>query len=816
MAEKRFSPAAEEVLHLAHEAAREFGGSYVGCEHLLLALLRRGRGAAYRALQEAGASEETVRAALEREAKQRCELQSSLIGLTPQAKSAVEMAAAEMLRSGSPLIGSEHLLLGILRSGENSAVRILGAAGIDTKKLYTALLRRQNEERDGLRNDPSPRGTGLKREKGLGEFTRDLTAAARCGRLDPVIGRETEITRTIQILTRRTKNNPVLIGEPGVGKTAIAEGLAEKIAVGDVPEELMDKRVLSLDISGMVAGTKYRGEFEERVRGMLDEVRRDGSIILFIDELHTIVGAGSAEGAVDAANIVKPALGRGELRVIGATTPDEYRRYIEKDAALERRFQPVTVAEPSAEQTVGILRGLREKYELHHRLRITDDALCAAVELAQRYITDRFLPDKAIDLMDEAASYVRLHGQDASEELCALEKKTAQLRRDRAEALAAQDYALAAQLHGIEENYRAQAEAERTALRGGRQSVTRGDIAAVVAAWTGIPVMRLDSDENDRLLQLEETLRARVIGQEEAIGAVARAIRRSRVGIRDPKRPIGSFLFLGSSGVGKTELCKALAEALFGTEEAMIRLDMTEYSEKYSLSRLIGSPPGYVGHEEGGQLTEKVRRRPYCVVLFDEIEKAHGDIWNLLLQIMEDGAATDAQGRRVDFRSAVIIMTSNLGAKNITADGARLGFVLPSEEEKTEQMREAVMREVRQVFRPEFVNRIDELIVFRTLGERDMLVLAQRLFDRTAARAAELGITLHATDAALGQLAKRGFDPHCGARPLRRLICTEVEDRVAERLLTGELRSGDRVLLEAADGVLCLRDAVSSLSCTPP
>ena len=636
-----------------------------------------------------------------------------------------------------------------------------------------------------------------------------MTEAARSGKLDPVIGREKEIARVIQILSRRTKNNPVLIGEPGVGKTAIAEGLAQRIVAADVPEDLLDKRVLSLDLSGMVAGTKYRGEFEERIKNTINEVKKAGNVILFIDELHTIVGAGSAEGAVDAANILKPALSRGEIRVIGATTLNEYRKYIEKDAALERRFQPITVGEPSPEATLEILKGLRDKYEAHHHLTITDGALEAAVRLSRRYINDRFLPDKAIDLMDEAASQVRMAAESASPDLKDLEEKIAALHREKEEAVTAQDFEKAAQLRDIEKDYQEQVEIERDKwhkqMSANRGTVTEDDIAKVVAGWTGIPVTRLTEDESQRLLQLEKVLHERVVGQDEAVAAVAKAIRRSRVGLKDPKRPIGSFLFLGPTGVGKTELCKTLAEAMFGDENAMIRIDMSEYMEKHTVSRLVGSPPGYVGHEEGGQLTEKVRRKPYSVVLFDEIEKAHPDVWNILLQILEDGIVTDSQGRRVDFKNTIIVMTSNVGAKNITAADTPLGFdgsgeaAKRTEEERFARIKDAVMAELRQTFRPEFLNRIDEIIVFHQLTEENIRSIARRMLDTIGSRMAAQGITLQADDDAVAALAKDGFDARYGARPLRRTLQNEVEDVVAEQMLDGKLQSGDTAHVRLKD-----------------
>ena len=693
------------------------------------------------------------------------------------------------------------------------AIRVLRTVGIDPKKLYSAVVKKINEAPRAAAaagsGSAAPAREDGKKGGALAEFTRDLTEAARSGKLDPVIGREKEIARVIQILSRRTKNNPVLIGEPGVGKTAIAEGLAQRIAAADVPEELLDKRVLSLDLSGMVAGTKYRGEFEERIKNTINEVKKAGNVILFIDELHTIVGAGSAEGAVDAANILKPALSRGEIRVIGATTLNEYRKYIEKDAALERRFQPVTVGEPSPEATLEILKGLRDKYEAHHHLTITDGALEAAVRLSRRYINDRFLPDKAIDLMDEAASQVRMAAESASPDLKDLEEKIAALHREKEEAVTAQDFEKAAQLRDIEKDYQEQVEIERDKWRKqmstNRGTVTEDDIAKVVAGWTGIPVTRLTEDESQRLLQLEKVLHERVVGQDEAVAAVAKAIRRSRVGLKDPKRPIGSFLFLGPTGVGKTELCKTLAEAMFGDENAMIRIDMSEYMEKHTVSRLVGSPPGYVGHEEGGQLTEKVRRKPYSVVLFDEIEKAHPDVWNILLQILEDGIVTDSQGRRVDFKNTIIVMTSNVGAKNITAADTPLGFdgsgevAKRTEEERFARIKDAVMAELRQTFRPEFLNRIDEIIVFHQLTEENIRSIARRMLDTIGSRMAAQGITLQADDDAVAALAKDGFDARYGARPLRRTLQNEVEDVVAEQMLDGQLKSGDTAHVRLKD-----------------
>ncbi len=813
MNENKFTPRAEESLRLAQEAAQDLGHGYVGCEHLLLGLLREEEGIAHRVLSEYGLTDEMITGILQRSVGQGTSGDAPSQGLTPRAKSVIELAVGESHRMGAGYIGTEHLLMGLLREGSNMAVRILRTVGVDPRKMYASVQQKLSETSPHTVTSGAgtPNKENKKTGKTLEEFTRDLTEAARQGKLDPVIGRDKEIQRVVQILSRRTKNNPVLIGEPGVGKTAIAEGLAQRIAAADVPEELLNKKLLSLDLSGMVAGTKYRGEFEERIKNALDEVKKDGNVILFIDELHTIVGAGSAEGAVDAANIIKPALGRGEIRVIGATTLNEYRKYIEKDAALERRFQPVTVGEPTPEDTIAILKGLRDKYEAHHKLTITDEALEAAVTLSRRYISDRFLPDKAIDLMDEAASQVRMKAESASPDLKSLEEKIAALRREKSEAIAAQDYEKAAQLRDIEKNYTDQVEIERDnwrrKLSQNRGTVTAEDIANVVAGWTGIPVTRLTEDESTRLLKLEETLQQRVVGQDEAVAAVARAIRRGRVGLKDPKRPIGSFLFLGPTGVGKTELCKALAEAMFGDENAMIRIDMSEYMERHTVSRLVGSPPGYVGHEEGGQLTEKVRRKPYSVVLFDEIEKAHEDVWNILLQILEDGIVTDSQGRRVDFRNTVIVMTSNVGAKNITAaENTRLGFdgseknAEKDEAARFARIREAVMAELKRTFKPEFLNRIDETIVFRQLTEEDIVKIAHRMLTITGKRMAQQGITLTADEDAVAMLAKNGFDAEYGARPLRRSIQNTVEDAVAEQMLEGKLKSGDTAKVTLSDG----------------
>ena len=814
MNENRFTPAAEEVLRLSQEAAGDLGHGYVGTEHLLLGLIREGQSLAYAVLTETGLTGEMIVEIIKKSIGAGLPGGNPAQGLTPRAKRVVEIAMEDSIRGGYTSVGAEHLLAGLLREGNNMAVRILRTAGVDAKPLYTALMKKLNDAPRANRageNKPAQAKDDSK-NKTLREFTRNLTADARAGKLDPVIGRDGEIQRVIQILSRRTKNNPCLIGEPGVGKTAIAEGLAQKIAMGDVPDELLDKRILALDLSGMVAGTKYRGEFEERIKKLMEEVKRSGDVILFIDELHTIVGAGSAEGAVDAANIIKPPLSRGELQVIGATTLDEYRKYIEKDAALERRFQPVQIGEPDAESALEILKGLREKYEAHHKLNITDEALEASVSLSARYINDRFLPDKAIDLMDEAASRVRMEAEEITPELKSLEEKIAALVKDKEAAITEQDYEKAAQLRDIEKDYREQVEIERDKRRKNsaqHRPVTAEDIAAVVSGWTGIPVTRLTEDEGARLLRMEEILHQRVVGQEEAVHAVARAIRRGRVGLKDPKRPIGSFLFLGPTGVGKTELCKSLAEAMFGDENAMVRVDMSEYMERHTVSRLIGSPPGYVGHEEGGQLTEKVRRKPYSVVLFDEIEKAHEDVWNILLQILDDGRITDSLGRTVDFKNTVIVMTSNIGARSLTAAGSKLGFLTEeateSDEEKAfVQAKEQVMAELRRTFRPEFLNRIDDIIVFRSLTAENIREVARRMLKTVSDRMERMGIHLEASDEAVAELAKEGFDPQYGARPLRRAIQNRVEDAVAEQMLDGSLEAGDTARLTIENDKLCI------------
>jgi ATP-dependent Clp protease ATP-binding subunit ClpC len=811
--EDRFTERAKYALTLAHEAAAGMGHGYVGSEHILLGLVRERDGVAAKVLRKDGIDEELIVSLIEKYVGRGEPSDTTSLGLTPRAKRVVELALQDANRLGHSFVGTEHLLMGILRETDSMAVKILAATGADINKLYTDLV---NVFRSNDYSQPAA-GSDRRRHaetKTLDQFSRDLTDAAGKGELDPVIGREQEIQRVIQILSRRTKNNPVLIGEPGVGKTAIAEGLAQRIISGDVPETLRDKRVVCLDLTGMVAGTKYRGDFEERIKNAIDEVKKAKDVILFIDEVHTLIGAGSAEGATDAANIIKPALGRGEIQIIGATTLDEYRRYIEKDAALERRFQPVTVDEPTQEESVLILKGLRDRYEAHHKLKITDEAIEAAVQMSSRYINDRYLPDKAVDLIDEAASRVRMETMRLPKELKQMEDEVNSMKMEKESAIRNQEFEKAAkirdreqELRGALDAYKAQWQDEH---RGGTKQVTPEDIASVVSGLTGIPVNSLTEDESQRLLKMEDTLHERMVGQNEAVTAVAKAIRRGRVGLKDPKRPIGSFLFLGPTGVGKTELCKALAQAMFGDENAMIRIDMSEYMEKHTVSKLIGSPPGYVGFDDGGQLTEKIRRKPYSVVLFDEIEKAHEDVFNILLQIMEDGILTDSHGRRVDFKNAIIVMTSNVGAKSITDKQTRLGFDHGEGEEKKyadedERIRDAVMADLRRTFKPEFLNRIDDIIVFHQLTKDDIHQIARNMLKVVSKRIGDMGYNMEADDTAVDILSDKGFDPKYGARPLRRAVQSMVEDGIAEKVLEGDVKEGDTVIVTGEDGKIVIK-----------
>jgi|LSQX01.1.fsa_nt_gb ATP-dependent Clp protease ATP-binding subunit ClpC len=799
----RFTERAQKVLVLAQEEARRFNHSYVGTEHLLLGLVREGDGIAAKVLLSLGVELNAVRQQIEKligKGDQPVRVQG--VNYTPRAKKVIELAIEEGQGLGHNYIGTEHLLLGLIREGEGIAAQVLTKMGVDLMKARKSVLSLLGEAGDTM---PAQAGRQGAATPTLDQFGRDLTKMAKEGKLDPVIGRTMEIERVIQILSRRTKNNPVLIGEPGVGKTAIAEGLAQHIVEGKVPESLKGKRVVALELAAIVAGTKYRGEFEERLRKLMEELREAGDVIIFIDELHTIIGAGAAEGAIDASNILKPALARGELQAIGATTLDEYRKHIEKDPALERRFQPITVGEPSKEETLAILKGLRDRYEAHHRVKITDEALEAAVTLSDRYISDRYLPDKAIDLIDEAASRVRMKAHTTPPDLKELEEKLETLRQEKEAAVRGQEFELAAKLRDQEQQLKQELqdlkqEWEQRQLTE-TKSVQVDDIGEIVSSWTGIPVTQLTQEESERLLNMEEILHKRVIGQSEAVKAVSRAIRRARAGLKDPKRPIGSFIFLGPTGVGKTELARALAESLFGDEDAMIRLDMSEYMEKHTTARLIGSPPGYVGYDEGGQLTEQVRRKPYSVILFDEIEKAHPDVFNILLQVLEDGRLTDGKGRTVDFRNAVIIMTSNVGASELKKQ-TTLGFQAVDEEQTYEVMKEKVMTELKRTFRPEFLNRVDEVIVFPALSEAQLSEIVSLMLQDLRNRLAGFEIGLEVTEAAKAKLAKEGYDPTYGARPLRRVIQRLIEDEVSEQMLRGDFQANDIIHVDVKDDQL--------------
>ena len=822
----RFTSRAQNALNEALREAAALGHTYIGSEHLLLGLLAEKEGIAAKLMTARGISADKYRTAVIELSGAGARSRVSPSDMTPRLRKIIQDSAAEAGRSGQSYVGTEHLLLSLLDEQNCVAVRLLHTLSVPVEELRRDVVRflsstmggqelsssregndrrdRREDRRDTARGDhggEEKRRDAIPGAPTLSKFGRDLTEKARTGGFDPIIGREAETERVIRILSRRTKNNPCLIGEPGVGKTAVVEGLCQRIADGNIPEPLKDKRVVMLDIPAMVAGAKYRGEFEDRLKGAMSEARDRQDLILFIDELHTIVGAGAAEGAVDAANILKPSLARGELRVIGATTVDEYRLHIEKDAALERRFQAVTVGEPSTEEAIRILTGLRPRYEAHHRMKITDEALRAAVELSVRYIPDRFLPDKAIDLMDEAAAALRLSSLTAPAELKGMENQLSTLSREKEEAIKAQEFERAARLRdketALREEFIAAKENWENSPRRGEEggTVTAAEVADVVTEWTGIPVSRLLEDEAERLMGLEKVLESRVVGQGEAITAVAGAIRRGRLGLGDPKRPIGSFIFLGRTGVGKTELTKALAEGIFGSENALIRLDMSEYMEKHSVSRLIGSPPGYVGHEEGGQLTEQVRRKPYAVVLFDEIEKAHSDIFNILLQILEDGTLTDSRGRRVNFRHTVVIMTSNLGASEINRQS--VGFSALPEGERD---RERMLAALKQAFRPELLNRVDEIVIFRSLGEAELRHITSLLLEQIRERAAGLGLVLRFSEEVVALIAKEGFDPHYGARPIRRAAVKKIEEPLSEAVLSGEIRKGDHVIAEVRNG----------------
>ncbi len=808
-----FTEKANIALNASIESAENLGHTFIGSEHLLLGLLTQNGGIAYTALSNkkltAGKVEDVIK---------------NMIGLgvptvltpndfTPRCKNIIDSAMAQARMMNHSYVGTEHLLIALIKEGSGAATSIMMRLGVSPQEVLQDLLKALGSS--NTKGSASADGSGAtsaqrKDTPTLNQYGRDLTSLAVSGGIDPVIGRQKEIERVIQILSRRTKNNPCLIGEPGVGKTAIAEGLALKIATGEVPETLKDKRIVSLDLTGMVAGTKYRGDFEERIKSAIEEVTKAGDVILFIDELHTLIGAGSAEGAVDAANILKPALARGEMQVIGATTLEEYRKHIEKDAALERRFQPVTVGEPSEDEAVEILRGIRDKYEAHHKVKITDDAIYAAVKMSVRYIGDRYLPDKAIDLIDEAASKVRLRAFTAPPDLKELEDKLKALAEEKDAAVNAQEFERAAQIRDEQKELSDRLETEKREWQESSSKkvgeVSSHEIAEIVSSWTGIPVVELTQAESERLLRMEDELHRRIVGQNEAVSAVSKAIRRGRVGLKDPKRPTGSFIFLGPTGVGKTELCKALASSLFGDENAMIRLDMSEYMEKHTVSRLVGSPPGYVGYDEGGQLTEKVRRRPYSVILFDEIEKAHPDVFNMLLQILDDGILTDSQGRRVDFKNCIIIMTSNVGAKLISGSVKSFGFTEENGDTPNyERIRELVMKELKNVFRPEFLNRVDDIIVFHSLAKTEIREIATRMLNGLKNRVAQLDIEVDFDGEAVEKIADAGFDPIYGARPLRRAIQQQIEDKLSEEMLEKKINAGQKYVCTFEDGTFVFK-----------
>ena len=804
-----FTQKANDALNLAITSAQDLGHNYIGTEHILLGLVKEGNATASKVLSKLGVTSEKLEEQIKQTIGTGMRTNLTIDAFTPRTKRVIQYSKMISARLGSKYIGTEHILLAIINDRDTYAIRFLQALGVTAKDISDEIGRelnnsniQENEMRDFDSDDNQNSGSGIEK------YGRDLTKAAAQGKIDPVIGRKEEIDRVIQILSRRTKNNPVLIGEPGVGKTAVAEGLALKINEGNVPELLKGKRLVSLDLTGMIAGAKYRGDFEERIKSVIDEVKKDGNIILFIDELHTIVGAGSAEGSADAANILKPSLAKGEFQVIGATTINEYRKYIEKDAALERRFQPVTVGEPTEEETIQILHGLKDRYEAHHKVTITDEAIESAVKLSSRYINDRYLPDKAIDLIDEACSRVKLRTFTAPDDLKQLEADVNKIEAEKQAAIDIQDFETAAKLRDKQNELQKELDSKKDAWQGENErantTVVAEDISQIVSMWTGVPVVQLDEEESERLLHLEETLHKRVIGQEEAISAVSRAIRRGRVGLKDKNRPIGSFIFLGPTGVGKTELCKALAEAMFGDEKAMIRLDMSEYMEKHTVSRLVGSPPGYVGYDEGGQLTEAVRKRPYSLVLFDEIEKAHPDVFNMLLQILDDGRLTDSQGKVVDFKNTIIIMTSNVGARLITEKAKpSLGFTDSNEntaEADFENQKNLVMGELKKLFRPEFLNRIDDTIVFHKLTKEEITKIARNLLVGLSNKLKDMNVDMEFDDSAVDAISDAGFDDVYGARPLRRAIQNKLEDSISEKFLEGNIKVGKSYLCSFADG----------------
>jgi ATP-dependent Clp protease ATP-binding subunit ClpC len=797
---KRFSESAQKALWHAQKAAKEWGHTYIGTEHLLVGLTQEPESAAGQILAELGVDADTVKERVE-ELTKNVEQGTEFVGYTPRTKKIIELSFHESNQMGNDHVGTEHLLVALMREGEGVGAHILKQMGVTLEQILEAL----EDFPDDMDDEDEPEERGGARGSALSMYGTDLTKMAKENKLDPVVGREKEIERVVQILSRRTKNNPVLIGEPGVGKTAVAEGLAQRIADGSIPELLKDKRIISLDLPSMIAGAKYRGEFEERLKKVMQEIKKAGNIILFLDELHTVIGAGAAEGAIDASNILKPALSRGDVQAIGATTIEEYRKHVEKDAAFERRFQPVEVDEPTPEEAEQILFGLRDKYEAHHSVRISDEAIRAAVQLSARYISDRFLPDKAVDLIDEAASKVRLTLYTAPPDLKELEDKLESLGQEKEEAINAQLFEKAAQIRDQEREIAAKIKAEKARWESESRNkvgeVDREQIAQVVASWTGVPVSQLNKTESERLLHLEEELHKRVIGQDQAVSAVARAIRRARAGLKDPRRPVGSFIFLGPTGVGKTELCKALAHTLFGDEEAMIRVDMSEYMERHTVSRLIGSPPGYVGHEEGGQLTELVRRKPYSVVLLDEIEKAHPDVYNILLQILDDGRLTDSKGRKVDFRNTVIVMTSNVGAHNIRNMNT-LGFARRDDGGGIdyEKMKDDVLDALKKNFRPEFLNRLDEIIVFHSLDRGQLSAIVELLLSDVQKRLADQAIIIEVTQEAKERIIEEGTDPKYGARPLRRAVQKMVEDHLSEAILSGGIREGQSVRIDYRDG----------------